>query len=185
MLHLLFEFKGYYKDPELTAETITPGGWLHTGDVGEFDEDGLLKLTDRKKDIIVTAGGKNIAPQNIENMLKSDPWISNVMVHGDQRKFLSAIIVPDFERLKKFATEQGIEYRSMSELVQDKRVVDLITESLEKVNSGLARFETIKKFSIVDNDFTLEGGELTPTLKVKRKVVYAKYKHILDSFYDG
>ncbi len=176
---------GYFNKPAETAEALDAEGFFHTGDVGVLDEDGFLKITDRKKDLIVTAGGKNIAPQNIENMLKAEPYISNVMVHGDRRKFLSALVVPDFEKLEKFAAEQGIQYNSMSDLVKDQKVVALIQERVDAVNKQLARFETIKKFSILDKEFTLEDGELTPTLKVKRKVVSQKYKDILDSFYKG
>jgi long-chain acyl-CoA synthetase len=175
---------GYYNKPAETTEALDSAGFFHTGDVGVLDEDGFLKITDRKKDLIVTAGGKNIAPQNIENMLKTDPLISNVMVHGDRRNFLSALIVPDFEKLKQFATEQGISYGSMSDLVKDERVVKLVGERVEAVNKQLARYETIKKFAVLDKEFTLETGELTPTLKVKRKVVTEKYRSILDSFYD-
>jgi len=174
---------GYFNKPVETAEALGPDGYFHTGDIGMLDEDGFLKITDRKKDIIVTAGGKNVAPQNIENELKTDPFIGNAMVHGDKRKFLSALIVPDFERLEKFAKEQGIEYGSMSELVKHEKVVALMNERVEAVNNSLARYETIKKFAIMDKDFTLEDGEITPTLKVKRKVVSDKYKNILDSFY--
>jgi long-chain acyl-CoA synthetase len=116
-------------------------------------------------------------------MLKSDPLINNVMVHGDKRKFLSALIVPDFEKVKQFAAEQGIASDSISTLARDPKVVQLISERVEAVNKQLAKYETIKKFAVLDRDFTLEGGELTPTLKVKRKVVYQKYKDILDSFY--
>jgi long-chain acyl-CoA synthetase len=160
---------GYFNKPAETAEALDAEGFFHTGDVGVLDEDGFLKITDRKKDIIVTAGGKNIAPQNIENMLKAEPYISNVMVHGDRRKFLSALIVPDLEKLAKFAAEQGIKYGSMSDLVKDQRVVDLIQDRVDAVNKQLARYETIKTFAILDREFTLEDGELTPTLKVKRK----------------
>ncbi len=174
---------GYFNKPEDTTEAIDKEGFFHTGDIGVLDENGFLKITDRKKDIIVTAGGKNIAPQNIENLLKTDPLVANVMVHGDKRKFISALIVPEFEKLKQFAAEKGIKYGSMSELVKDERVVKLIGECVAAANRELASYESIKKFAVMDKDFTLESGELTPTLKVKRKVVTAKYKDTLDSFY--
>lgn len=175
---------GYFNKPVETAEVLGPDGFFRTGDIGLLDEDGFLKITDRKKDIIVTAGGKNVAPQNIENALKTDPMIANAMVHGDKRKFLSALIVPDFERLEKIAKVQGIKYGSISELVKHEKIVALINERVEVVNSSLARYETIKKFAIMEKDFTLEAGEITPTLKVKRKVVLEKYRDILDSFYE-
>lgn len=174
---------GYFNKPIETAEAIDAEGFFHTGDIGILDEDGFLQITDRKKDILVTAGGKNIAPQNIENLLKSNPWISNAMVHGDKRKFLSALIVPDFEKVERFAAEKGIRYGSMADLVKDEKVVNLIRECVESANRQLARYETIKRFAVLDSDFTLEGGELTPTLKVKRKVVTEKFKGLLDSFY--
>jgi long-chain acyl-CoA synthetase len=150
-----------------------------------LDEEGYLKITDRKKDIIVTAGGKNIAPQNIENMLKSDPLISNAMVHGDKRKYLSALITVDPDKIEAIAKEQGIEFDSPEDIMKDERILKLVGESVEAVNQNLARYETLKKWALIDKDFSLEGGELTPTLKVKRKVVTEKYKDILDSFYDG
>ncbi len=175
---------GYFNKPVETAEVLGADGFFRTGDIGLLDEDGFLKITDRKKDIIVTAGGKNVAPQNIENALKTDPLIANAMVHGDKRKFLSALIVPDFERLEKIAKIQGIKYDSIAELVKHEKIVALINERVEVVNNSLARYETIKKFAIMDKDFTLEAGEITPTLKVKRKVVLEKYKDILDSFYE-
>ncbi len=177
--------QGYYNKPIETAEALDAGGYFHTGDIGEFDEDGFLKITDRKKDIIVTAGGKNVAPQNLENMLKAQPLISNAMVHGDRRKFLSALITVDYEKLEPIAKEEGIEYKSHADLARDRRVRELISERVDAVNAQLAQYETIKKWALIEKDFTIEGGELTPTLKVKRKVVTAKYKDTLDSFYDG
>jgi long-chain acyl-CoA synthetase len=175
---------GYFNKPDATAEAIDENGYFHTGDIGILDKDGFLKITDRKKDIIVTAGGKNISPQNIENMLKSDPLISNVMVHGDKRKFLSALITVDLEKLEPQAKRDGIEYSSPEELIKDDRVVKMIGEKVKAVNDELARYETIKKWKLIENDFTVEGGELTPTLKVKRKVVTAQYQDIIDSFYE-
>ena len=177
--------RGYFNKPDATAEALDSDGYFHTGDIGIVDEDGFLKITDRKKDIIVTAGGKNISPQNLENMLKTHPLISNVMVHGDRRKFLSALITVDQEKLEKIAKEQGIEYDSYSDLVKDERITKLIGERVDAVNSQLARYETIKKWALIEEDFSLEGGELTPTLKVKRKIVTAKYEDVLDSFYEG
>jgi len=174
---------GYFNKPEATAEAIDADGYFHTGDIGILDEEGFLKITDRKKDIIVTAGGKNVAPQNIENMLKTDPLISNLMVHGDKRKFLSAIVTIDQEKMDKIAKEQGIEYDSPADMIKNEKVLKLVGERIDALNSRLPRWETIKKWALVEKDFTLEGGELTPTLKVKRKVVTAKYMDILDSFY--
>lgn len=173
---------GYFKRDEATAEAFRDG-WFYTGDIGEFDEDGFLKITDRKKDIIVTSGGKNVAPQNIENLLKTDPFISQLMVHGDKRKFLSAIITLDLENVGNWAKQEGIQDLSPEALANNDRVRALIQGAVEEKSRGLAPYETIKKFHITADDFTVESGELTPTLKVKRKVVTKKYQDVLDSFY--
>ncbi len=175
--------KGYWKRPEETAEVFTKDGWFHTGDIGEFDENGLLKITDRKKDIIITAGGKNIAPQNIENMIKTDPLISQVVVHGDRRKFLSALITLEPTELKRRATRLGLADQSLAALSKAPEIESEVKRILEEKNRHLAKYETIKKFAIIEKDFSVEGGELTPSLKVKRKVVNERYKDILDSFY--
>jgi long-chain acyl-CoA synthetase len=175
--------KGYFKLPEDTAAAFQ-GEWFYTGDIGEFDEDGFLRITDRKKDIIVTAGGKNIAPQNIENLLKTSNFISQVMVHGDRRKFLCAVITLDFENVTQWASQQGIQDLSPEALAANEKVAALIRGEIEAKNKGLASYETIKKFHIAPADFSIESGELTPTLKVKRKVVTEKYQSVLDAFYD-
>lgn len=176
-------FKGYYKRPQETSEALTADGWFHTGDIGLIDEDGFVKITDRKKDIIVTAAGKNVAPQNIENLMKADPLISQVMVHGDGRKFLSALVTLNRDEVISYAREKGIVFQDYAELVKNERIHHLIKEKIDEKNRNLAQFETIKKFAILDCDFSIETGELTPTLKVKRKFTSEKYKHILDQFY--
>jgi len=172
--------KGYYRNPEATAEVLKDG-WLATGDIGELDPEGRLKITDRKKDIIVTAGGKNVAPQNLENDLKTDNLISQVMVHGDKRKFLSALITLNDENARKWATENGVPPGAA--LHQDPRIIARIQRAVDSLNARQASYSTIKKFAIVSKDFTVESGELTPTLKVKRKHVTQKYKDVLDAFY--
>lgn len=176
-------FKGYYKNPEATAEAIDDEGWFHTGDIGEFDEQGFLKITDRKKDIIVTAAGKNVAPQNIENLMKSDPYISQFVVHGDKRKFLSALVTLDQDEIQKFAQNQKISFKKYDDLIENKKVLEFIKARIEEMNKKLARYETIKRFAILPSDFSVESGELTPSLKVKRKVITKKYGRILDGFY--
>ena len=172
--------KGYHGDPEATAEVLRDG-WLATGDIGQLDEAGCLRITDRKKDIIVTAGGKNVAPQNLENELKTDPLVSQVMVHGDRRKFLSALITLNEENARRWAAENGVPtgegYR------HDPRLRARLQQSIDALNARQASFATIKRWEILDRDFTQETGELTPTLKVKRKVVTQRYKELLDSFY--
>jgi long-chain acyl-CoA synthetase len=175
--------RGYYKQPEATREVFEPDGWFHTGDIGRVDEDGFLFITDRKKDLIVTAGGMNIAPQNIENMLKADPFISQVMVHGDRKPYPVALITLNPEELGKFAREQGVLTSDRSALVRHPKIVGRVARTVEEKNSHLQSYAKIKKFSILPDDFTLEGGELTPTLKVKRKVVCEKYKKELEGLY--
>jgi long-chain acyl-CoA synthetase len=172
--------KEYYKNAEATAEVLKDG-WLYTGDIGFVDDAGHLKITDRKKDIIVTAGGKNVAPQNIENELKTDPLVSQAMVHGDKRKFLSALVALNEESARKWASENGVP--ESAALHDDPRVKARVQQAIDAVNAKQASYASIKRFAIVPKDFTQETGELTPTLKVKRKVVTQKYQALLDSFY--
>jgi len=175
--------RGYYKQPEATREVFEPDGWFHTGDIGRVDEDGFLFITDRKKDLIVTAGGMNIAPQNIENLLKADPFISQVMVHGDRKPYPVALITLNPDELGKFAREQGVLTSDPGALVKHPKIVERVARTVEEKNTNLQSYAKIKKFSILPGDFTLEGGELTPTLKVKRKVVSEKYKKELEGLY--
>ncbi len=177
-------FKEYYRDPEATKEVFTADGFFHTGDIGVYDKEGFLKITDRKKDIIVTAAGKNIAPQYIENLLKMDSIISQVMVHGDRRKFLSALITLNMDEVKKIAQHQKIETSDHGELAKHPKIHEHVRKKIEEKNKQLPSYETIKRFAILEKDFSIEGGELTPTLKVKRKLVTERYKEILDSFYN-
>jgi long-chain acyl-CoA synthetase len=172
--------KEYYKNPEATAEALE-GGWFHSGDIGQLDAEGYLKITDRKKDIIVTAGGKNVAPQNLENDLKTNPLVSQVMVHGDKRKFLSALITLNEENVKKWVADSGFTLSGPAS--EDPRVRAQLQKAIDELNSRQASYATVKKFAILPNDFTIESGELTPTLKVKRKLVTQKYANILDGFY--
>jgi long-chain acyl-CoA synthetase len=175
--------RGYFKQPEATREVFEPDGWFHTGDIGRIDEDGFLFITDRKKDLIVTAGGMNIAPQNIENLLKADPFISQVMVHGDRRPYPVALITLNPDELGKFARDQGVLTTDPASLVRHPKIVERVTRTVEEKNTDLQSYAKIKKFSILPTDFTLEGGELTPTLKVKRKVVAEKYRKELEALY--
>jgi long-chain acyl-CoA synthetase len=173
--------KEYYKNPEATAELLKDG-WLYTGDIGTVDADGYLKITDRKKDIIVTAGGKNVAPQNLEGELKaSEPFISQVMVHGDRRKFLSALVTVNEENVRKWASDHGETFSGP--LHEDPRVKARVQAAIDALNAKQASYSSIKKFLILPSDFTQESGELTPTLKVKRKYCTQKYKALLDAFY--
>jgi long-chain acyl-CoA synthetase len=170
----------YYRNPKATAD-VFDDGWFATGDIGSLDEAGCLKITDRKKDIIVTSGGKNVAPQNLENELKADPLISQVVVHGDRRKFLSALVTLNEESARKWAAENGVP--PATALYQDPRVVARIQGAVDALNAKQASYSRIKRFAILPRDFTQEAGELTPTLKVKRKMVSQKHRELLDSFY--
>jgi long-chain acyl-CoA synthetase len=173
---------GYWNNPEATREALIDG-WLHTGDIGELDADGFLRITDRKKDIIVTAGGKNVAPQNLESLIKSSPFISQVLVYGDRRKFLSALVTLDEATIRKWAEDHGVAFASFAELTQNAEVYKLVEGIVAAKNRQLASYETIKKFAILDHDLTVEEGHLTPSLKMRRKEVTLKYQDLLDSFY--
>lgn len=175
-------FVGYYKDPEATARTVQ-NGWLHTGDVGEFDEDGRLKITDRKKEIIITSGGKNIAPSEIENRLKCSPYINEAIVIGDGRKFLTALIQIEYDNVAKWAQERSIAYTTFKSLSQNSQVVELITEEVEQANKEFAQVEKIKKFRLLEKELDHDDDELTATLKLRRKTVNKKFGHIIEEMY--
>ena len=174
---------GYYKQPQATAEVFEASGWFHTGDIGRIDEDGFIFITDRKKDLIVTAGGMNLAPQNVENLLKGDPFVSQVMVYGDRRPYPVALITVNPEELAKFAREQGILTTDPTVVTRHPKVVERVNRIVEEKNSQLQSYAKIKKFTVLPVDFTQEGGELTPTLKVKRKVVSDKYRQAIEELY--
>jgi long-chain acyl-CoA synthetase len=177
--------KGYYKNPTATAEVLEPDGWFHTGDIGELDADGYLRITDRKKDLIVTAGGKNVAPQNIENMLKTFPLISQAMVYGDKRPYLVLLVTLAEDAARKLLTGKGVQVGAYSELSKHPEIRAAVQEIIGKVNEQQPPYSTLKKFEIMEADFTQESGELTPTLKVKRKFCTQKYATILDKLYEG
>ena len=175
--------KGYYKKEAETKE-VFEGGWFHTGDIGHIDEDGFLVITDRKKDIIVTAGGKNIAPQPIENILKTNPYISNAVVIGDRRRFVCALIVPNFEKLEEYARFSNISFGDCTELVKNKQVVNFIKAEVDRATPNLASYEKLKRIALLDRDFEIEKGEITPTLKIKRNIIEQKYKSLIDALYE-
>ena len=176
-------FLGYYKNPQKTAETVVDG-WLHTGDVGLVDAQGFVTITDRMKDIIITAGGKNITPSEIENQLKFSPYISDAVVIGDRRKFLSCLVMIDHETVAQFAQERNVPFTNFASLCRAKEVQDLIWGEIERVNGRLARVETIKKFCLIEQILTAEDEELTPTMKLKRAFVNRKYRDKIDAMYD-
>jgi long-chain acyl-CoA synthetase len=174
--------QGYFRNQQATDEVLKDG-WFLTGDIGELDADGYLRITDRKKDLIVTAGGKNIAPQPIEAVISHDPLVVRAAVIGDKRRYLVALIVPDFDNLRDWARQQGINAVDDSELVKDERVVARYTQIAEHASAKLARYETIKKVAVLDRDFDGDQGELTPTLKVKRRVVAEHFADVIESLY--
>jgi long-chain acyl-CoA synthetase len=175
--------KGYYNKPEATAEAIDPDGWFHTGDIGLIDEQGFLIITDRKKDILVTSGGKNIAPQPIENQIKTNKYFAEIVMIGNKRNYPSALVVPNFDNLDKWAKENGVAYSSRDDLISRPEVVALYEDTIAGLTKNLAQFEKIKKISLISKEFTIDAGELTPTLKVKRRVVEEKYKDVIDRMY--
>jgi long-chain acyl-CoA synthetase len=175
--------QGYLNKPDKTAEAIDQDGWLHTGDVGMIDNEGFVRITDRMKDIIITAGGKNITPSEIENQLKFSPYISDAVVIGDKRAFLTCLVMIDLENVEKFAQDKNIPFTNYASLCRAKEVQDLIWGEIEKVNAKFARVETIKKFHLIDTQLTAEDEELTPTMKLKRSFVNKKYATEIDAMY--
>jgi long-chain acyl-CoA synthetase len=176
---------GYHNKPEATAQAIDADGWFHTGDIGMLEADGYLRITDRKKDILVLANGKNVAPQPIEGKLKASPFIANVVLFGDREPQVVALIVPDFEHLKRWAREQGIDTRDTAELIARPEVKRLYREEIDRVSPDLADFEMIRRFTLLARDFSQEQDELTPTLKVKRRVVAEHFAAEIAALYGG
>jgi long-chain acyl-CoA synthetase len=175
--------QGYYKNAEATREALTPDGWLGTGDIGHLDKDGYLYITDRKKDLIKTAGGKFVAPQPIENLLKTSPYILNAMIIGDKRKFIAALIVPNPTTVGARLADEGLKFSSPAEMAGHPRTHALLEEEVKRLTGHLAQYETIKRFALLPEDFTFDGGTLTFTLKLKRRVVEEKYRTEIESLY--
>lgn len=175
--------KGYYRNEAATAEVLEPDGWFHSGDIGELDAQGFLRITDRKKDLIKTSGGKYCAPQNLENALKTQPIISNSMVYGDGRPYLTVLICPNEDAAKKLLADKGVTVGSYAELAQRPEIREAVQQAVDAVNAQQPPYSTLKKFTLMDHDFSQETGELTPTLKVKRKACTQKYLALLDAMY--
>jgi long-chain acyl-CoA synthetase len=177
---------GYHNLPDQTAEALTSDGWLRTGDIGEIDGNGFLRITDRKKDLIKTSGGKYIAPQSIEGKLKANcPYISQVIIHGDKRNFVTALVTLDEESTMRWASNHGMNGKAYAEIVATDQAKQLLAPYFDQVNKTLAKYETVKQFAVLPKDLSIDEGELTPSLKVKRKVVEKKYAALLDKMYEG
>ncbi len=175
-------FQGYWQQPERTAEVLEDG-WFYSGDIADIDADGFITITDRKKDLIVNAGGKNIAPQEIENRLKTDKYISSLMVYGDRRPYLTALVVPDFTVLKKYAEYKKIDYLDHCDLVNHPQVLSLIRRRIDKLQASVPSYRQIKRFTLLSRDFSSDKGEVTPTLKIKRNIVGQRYASLLEDLY--
>ena len=175
--------RGYYNKPEETSKVFTSDGWFKTGDVGMLDEDGFLRITDRKKELFKTSGGKYISPQPIEQAIKGSRFVNQVVLIGAERKFPAALIVPVWEQLESYCKLKGIQVKSRSELCRHPRILDLMQRQIDALTPNLAKYERIKKVALLENEFTQEGGELTPTLKVKRRVIDQKYRDVIERLY--
>jgi long-chain acyl-CoA synthetase len=177
-------FAGYWRKPEATAEVIEADGWFHTGDIGRQDEDGFLYITDRKKELIKTSGGKFIAPALVENKIKGNILIGQAALVGDKRKFASMVISPNFAALETWAKANGIQFSDHAELVENPQVIAEYKRIVDKVNATLAQYETIKRFHLVPDEWTLETGEMTPSMKLKRRVINTKYHDVIEELYE-
>ena len=175
--------KGYYKDPENTKQAIDEEGYFHTGDIGEFDKDGMLKITGRMKEMFKDSMGKYISPALIENKFAESPFISGMMVVGENQKFAAALIVPNFEKLKSWCEEKGVAYTSEAEVIKEKNVVDMFRKEVEKYNKFLGDFEQVRRFELLDHEWTIEDGELTPSLKIRRKAIAEHYQDLIDGMF--
>ncbi|MCL4540411.1 MAG: long-chain fatty acid--CoA ligase [Bacteroidetes bacterium] len=174
---------GYYKNKAATEEAIDKEGWLHTGDIGHFDTDGFVVITDRKKHLFVNSGGKNIAPQPIENLLQQSKFVDQVVLIGDKRRFNTALIVPDFDNIEEYAKEQRIQYRTREDILSNEKVNEAVKKDINELQKDLAKYEQVRRFKLLASPFTIENGDLTPTLKVKRKIVEQKYADLIESMY--
>lgn len=177
-------FREYFNKPEMTQEVFTEDGWFRTGDIGKIDEDGYLWITDRLKDLIITSGGKNISPQMIEIIMGEDHYIEYIAVVGDGKKYISALIVPSYENLENWATKEGITFTGRADLIKNPKVIKFYQNLINERQKDLGQVEQIKRFTLLENEFSQETGEITPTMKVKRKVVQEKYKDLIDAMYD-
>jgi long-chain acyl-CoA synthetase len=176
--------QGYYNKPEATRDVFTADGWFKTGDIGVIDKDGYLKITDRKKELFKTSGGKYVAPAPIEQLIKASRFVNQVVLIGNERKFPSALIVPNFEQIEGYAKHKNINARNREDLCRHPSIIDLIQRQVSELTPDLGQYEKVKRIALLENELTIEGGELTPTLKIKRRVIDEKYKEIIDRMYE-
>jgi long-chain acyl-CoA synthetase len=176
--------RGYYNKPEATRDVLTADGWFKTGDIGTLDREGFLRITDRKKELFKTSGGKYIAPQPIEQRIKESRFVNQVVLIGNGRKFPAALIVPDWEQLRSYAQLKGLDAKTPAEFCRHPRINDLVQRQVDALTADLSKFERVKKIALIERELTIEGGELTPTLKVKRRVVDEKYRDLIDRMYE-
>jgi long-chain acyl-CoA synthetase len=177
--------KGYWNNEEASRQVIDDEGWLHTGDIGLIDSEGFIHITDRKKSLFVSSGGKNIAPQPIENLFLASRYIEQFMLIGDRRMFLTALIVPDFDALREYADARNISYADITDLVKRPEINGLIDQEISSIQKDLANYERVRRFTLMEKQFSIEEGELTPTQKVRRKVIEEKYSNLIDTMYEG
>ncbi len=175
--------RGYYRKPAETRAVFTDDGWFKTGDIGVFDESGLLRITDRKKELFKTSGGKYIAPQHVEGRIKQSRFVNQVVLVGNMRKFPAALIVPNFEQLRAYAQFKGINARTPADLCQEPRILDLIQRQVDAQCADLSKYERVKRVALLEHELTIDGGELTPTLKIKRRVIDEKYRDVIEQLY--
>jgi long-chain acyl-CoA synthetase len=175
--------RGYYNKPEATREVFTDDGWFKTGDIGVLDAEGYLRITDRKKELFKTSGGKYVAPQPVEQRIKQSRFVNQVVLVGAGRKFPAALIVPDWEALRAYAQHKGLGLKAEADFCRHPRILDLLQRQVDSLTEDLSRFERVKRVALIEREMTVEGGELTPTLKVKRRVVDEKYKDVIDRLY--
>jgi long-chain acyl-CoA synthetase len=175
--------QGYFRDPEGTRQAFTDDGFFRTGDIAEEDPEGFFRITDRKKELIITSGGKNIAPQVIQHAFDTDPYIEQVFITGENRQYIAALIVPNFEALEDWAHEQNIPFEDRLSLIEHEAVKAHLQQSVDRVNASLAQFETIKRFAILEREFSIEEGEMTPTLKLRREIIESNYREEIEGLY--
>jgi long-chain acyl-CoA synthetase len=176
---------GYYNKPEATDDVFTADGWFKTGDIGALDAEGYLSITDRKKELFKTSGGKYVAPQPIEQRIKESRFVNQVVLVGNGRKFPAALIVPQWEQLRSYAQLKGLDLETPADFCRHPRILDLLQRQVDALTADLSQYERVKKIALIERELTIEGGELTPTLKVKRRVVDEKYKGVIDKLYEA